>query len=294
MSPLAILIAATLLVASLAALAIVPSAGMRFEAAGFLQFLALAACMIGLAGWCRFRKLDPRVGDAATIVAIGTVALMACGVISNAGLRLGAAPIDVWLASADAAVGIDVERAVRAMVAHAWAIDALTWIYNASGAAIVVLIAARTVAGHRAKAWELLATVVVSMQAVALLSIAFPAIGAMAHLDMLDLQGNGLPSGAGVYHLEAFRQFHQGSDPVLRLSEMSGLVTFPSFHTVLALLAVQALADTRLRWLAVAWTAAVIVSTIPIGGHYVTDLVAGFAIWAGCAWTARRFSNPSA
>ena len=132
------------------------------------------------------------------------------------------------------------------------------------------------------------------MQVVALVSIAAPAVGAMQHLGMLDLQGNGLPRGAGIYHLEAFAHFHAGSDPILRLSEMSGLVTFPSFHTVLALLATQALAETRWRWFAMAWTAGVVVSTIPIGGHYVTDLAAGFAIWAGCAWTARRFSTPSA
>jgi membrane-associated phospholipid phosphatase len=131
------------------------------------------------------------------------------------------------------------------------------------------------------------------MQVVALVSIAAPAVGAMAHLGLLDLQGAGLPSGAGVYHLDAFARYHAGTDPVVRLSEMSGLVTFPSFHTVLALLATQALAETRWRWIGVAWTAVVIVSTIPIGGHYVTDLAAGFAIWAGCARLARRVSNPS-
>ena len=116
----------------------------------------------------------------------------------------------------------------------------------------------------------------------------------MVHLDMVDLQGVGLPPGAGVYHLDAFARFHAGTDPDVRLSEMSGLVTFPSFHTVLALLAAQALAETRWRWLGAAWAVVVIVSTIPIGGHYVTDLIAGFAIWAACAWLAGKVSNPSA
>ena len=291
---LTLLLGCVLVAAALASFAVVAAAGMRFEPAPFMQFTGLAAGMFALAGWCRYRRLDARVADAAAIVAIGTLALLACGVISNAGLRLGAAPIDGLLAASDAFAGISVDRSVRAIAAHPWAIDVLAWVYNVSGAAVVGLIGWALVTRRRAKAWELAGTVILAMQVVAVISIATPAVGAMVHLDLLDLQGNGLPRGAGVYHLEAFAHFHASTDPVLRLANMSGLVTFPSFHTVLALLATQALADTRARWLAVGWTAAVIVSTVPIGGHYVTDLLAGFVIWAACAALVRRVSSPSA
>nr|WP_237489049.1 phosphatase PAP2 family protein [Tsuneonella aeria] len=219
---------------------------------------------------------------------------MACGVVSNAGLRLGASPVDGLLAGIDGLVGIDVAQVVRAFAAQPATIDALAVIYNASGAIAVALIGLRLLANRRAEAWELVMTIVLAMQVVALVSIVAPAVGAMAHLAMLDLQGAGLPAGAGIYHLEAFHHFRAGTDTVLRLDDMSGLVTFPSFHTVLALVALQAVARTRLRWLGVAWAAAVIVSTIPIGGHYVIDLVAGFAIWAGAVTVARRVSTPSA
>jgi membrane-associated phospholipid phosphatase len=291
--PLAALVALVLALAGLAAAAVVAASGMMVEWGPFVRFLLLATAMLGLAGWCRYRRLDPRVADAAAFVAAGTLALMTCGLISNVGLRLGAPTIDAYLAVTDAMVGFDVEQAVRTVADFPLAIQTLAWAYNASGVAVVILIAAAVASGRRRAAWELVATVVVAMQVVALVSIAAPAVGAMAHLGLLDLQGAGLPSGAGVYHLDAFARYHAGTDPVVRLSEMSGLVTFPSFHTVLALLATQALAETRWRWIGVAWTAVVIVSTIPIGGHYVTDLAAGFAIWAGCARLARRVSNPS-
>lgn len=280
--------------AGLSAIALVAAAGMTLETAGFLRFLLLAATMVGLASWCRYRKLDPRVGDGAMIVAAAIVALMACGIISNAGLRLGAAPIDALLVRSDAVAGIKVDLAVRSLAAHPLAIDILAWAYNVSGAVVVALIAWTLVVGSRYKTWELVTTIIVAMQVVALISIAAPAVGAMQHLGLLDLQGAGLPVGAGVYHLEAFDRFHAGSDPVLRLSDMTGLVTFPSFHTVLALMVTQALAETRWRWLGAAWTATVIVSTVPIGGHYASDLVTGAAIWAGCAWLSRRISTPSA
>jgi hypothetical protein len=292
--PVGGLISGTLAASGFAAIAVVAYAGMRFEAGPFVQFLLLAAAMAGIWSWCSVRNLDRRLGDAALVVATGTCALLACGIISNAGLRLGAPTVDSWLLRADAVLGIQVETVVRSFARHPAIIAILNWVYNASSLAVVGLIAAQLAGGRRRLVWEMLATIVIAMQVIALCSIATPAIGAMNVTGMMDLQGNGLPAGAGVYHLQAFQHFYAGTDPVLRLSDMNGLVTFPSFHTVLALMATQALAETRWRWLAVGWTAAVIVSTIPIGGHYVIDLVAGFAIWAAAAAIARRVNTPSA
>lgn len=56
----------------------------------------------------------------------------------------------------------------------------------------------------------------------------------------------------------------------------------------------QALAPTRFRWLGAAWTTIVIVSTVPVGGHYAVDLAAGFVIWALAAAISQRVSTPSA
>ncbi len=295
-APLGLLVGGTLAAATVGAIAVLAAAGMRVEASGFARFALLAAAMLALSVWCARRYPDPRLAHAAAIVGVGTLSLMLCGVVSNAGLRLGLPLVDPALAGIDAAFGLDVEAAVRALAAFPRAIDLLATIYNASGAAVVVLIALALAAGRFARAWELAATAVFSMQVVAAVSILLPASGAMAYLGMIDLQGAGLPAGAGVYHLAAFEHFRAGSGGVLRLTDLTGLVTFPSFHTVLALLTTQALWDTRLRWLAVGWAGSVIVSTIPIGGHYVVDLAAGFLVWMIGATLARRaaVSNPSA
>jgi len=289
------MIAATLALAAIAMTCVVTATGMTVEYAGFVRFFVLASVMLALSAWCYARHPDKRLAQAAAIVGSGTLSLLLCGIVSNAGLRLGAPLIDAHLAAIDATVGIHVDRVVRAMAAHPLLIDTLAAVYNASGVVVVGLIALSLVAQQKAKAWELAATVFAAMQIVAVLSIATPAAGAMAYFGMGDLQGAGLPAGAGVYHLEAFAHFREGG-AVLRLADLNGLVTFPSFHTVLALLATQALWDMRLRWLGIGWTAAVIVSTIPIGGHYVTDIAAGFAVWAGAASLARRavLSSPSA
>ena len=77
--------------------------------------------------------------------AVKTKTLLACGVISNAGLRLGAPTIDPLLLRADALAGIRVDDAVRAFARHRWLIDGLAWFYNASSLAVV----AREYAGLR-------------------------------------------------------------------------------------------------------------------------------------------------
>ncbi|QDM40174.1 phosphatase PAP2 family protein [Altererythrobacter sp. TH136] len=280
--------------AAMLAGAILMVTGTSLEWAVFARFAALATGMALVSLWCSKRQLDPRMAAAAAIVAAAILSLMFCAVISHVGLKLEAPLMDARLARADAALGFHVDRAVRAAAYSPHLIDVLAFVYNASGVVVVALILAVLGTGSTGRAWELTATIVIAMQVVAALSILMPAIGAMHHFGLGDLQGRGLPVGAGVYHLQGFAHFYGGSDPVARLSDMTGLVTFPSFHTVLALMATQALAPTRLRWVGVAWTSMVIVSTVPVGGHYAVDLAAGFVIWALAAAISQRVSTPSA
>jgi membrane-associated phospholipid phosphatase len=65
------------------------------------------------------------------------------------------------------------------------------------------------------------------------------------------------------------------------VSVLDGLITFPSFHTVLAVLAAWALRP--LPWVgpfAAVWAAAIMVATVGTGWHYVADVVGGVALAA--------------
>ena len=63
-------------------------------------------------------------------------------------------------------------------------------------------------------------------------------------------------------------------------TQLAGVATFPSFHTALALMTAAAWRDVpRIRVAMFAWQGLVIISTIPIGGHFVVDLIAGAACW---------------
>jgi membrane-associated phospholipid phosphatase len=111
-----------------------------------------------------------------------------------------------------------------------------------------------------------------------------PAVGAYAYLHVpAEHYANLAPivTFEQMQHLEAMRN---GSWSVIR--DMEGLISFPSFHTISAILFTWALFPVKkLRWWVVALNAALIASTPVQGAHYFIDifggaLVSAFAILA--------------
>lgn len=86
---------------------------------------------------------------------------------------------------------------------------------------------------------------------------------------------------AGYAHIEYYRQLRAGGFVNVFKSGFVALITFPSYHTVLAVLLAWAFwSIPMLRWFAVLFNA-LVVATIPaIGGHYLTDCLAGGAVAA--------------
>jgi membrane-associated phospholipid phosphatase len=80
-----------------------------------------------------------------------------------------------------------------------------------------------------------------------------------------------------IEHIEAMRS---GTTTSISWRGAQGLIEFPSFHTIWAVLLASAFARTRLFWPMAVLNALVVVSTIPTGMHYFVDVWAGLAISA--------------
>ena len=79
--------------------------------------------------------------------------------------------------------------------------------------------------------------------------------------------------------------------PVLDFSQLQGLVTFPSFHTVLAVIISYAMRVSRiLATLTIPLNCIVIAGTITEGGHHLTDVIAGGFIAVFAILCVRRMS----
>ena len=108
------------------------------------------------------------------------------------------------------------------------------------------------------------------------ISALVPALGPASLLGNQDFLNLKL---TGATPADVLAQLRAGSTRIIDLDHMAGIVTFPSFHTAIALLVVHAVR--RDWWLlgpVAGLDALMLASTITEGGHYVVDVLAGGAI----------------
>lgn len=276
--------------------------GMLLAAGGSVTPLTFALSVLGLlclAGLHRLyatRRPDRVLAAVTGGVAVAMWSAMMAGVISLMAARLGAPLADPWLAGADAALGVDTPRLVAAAAAQPWLTWTLGVAYLSSFPLIFAAIVYFSVTKSEERLWELCAGFAGVMTACTLISAATPAVGAFAYYAISEDTLRALPPGAGLYHLPVFEAYRSGAWATVDFTRLQGVVTFPSIHCGLALITAYAFRRDRvLAWPMAIWNGVVILSTIPIGGHYAIDLIAGAAVWAIVTALARTpLGAPSA
>ena len=144
----------------------------------------------------------------------------------------------------------------------------LTLAYASMLPQIIFVVVALPALGRGQRNYECIALAAVTVVVCGLVSALYPALGPLAlamphdavHLhDLLRLRS------AGPWHFE--------------LTAMQGIITMPSYHAVLAVLFTYAFRGTGvIGWCIAGLNALMLVSTVPIGGHYLADVAVGIAI----------------
>jgi membrane-associated phospholipid phosphatase len=243
--------------------------------------LLILGCLGGAYIVYRWWRPEPIISDICGGLAVLLFAGVTAGIISLAGVRLGAPLIDGKLAAFDSAFLLDTRSIVTAVANRPILARFLGFAYYSSFPIIVVSVAFLGWARRVKSLWQLAFVFAFTLIGCATISVFFPAIGAFSHFAYPAEVLKGLPSGAGIYHLPTFEYYRDAVAPVISLATSDGVVTFPSFHCCLALM--TTFAYVKQRWLfriLLLWNALVIVSTIPIGGHYIVDLLVGASLWA--------------
>ena len=254
--------------------------GVGVDVVGLGTPLLVIAFLVGAYVFYGWRRPEPAISDICGALAVITLSGAAAGIISLAGLRLGAPLIDGKLAAFDSALRLDTRAMVTAAANTPVFAELMGLAYLSS---FPILFASVVLLGwtrHVRPLWQLAFVFACTVVGCATLSVFFPAAGAFAHFAYPAQVLDGLPSGAGVYHLQKFEYYRHAVAPVISMSSLQGVITFPSFHCCLALMTGFAYAEHRWLFLvSLLWNGLVIVSTIPIGGHYIVDLPAGAALW---------------
>lgn len=284
-----LLLGSCLLAAVLALLLKVP-----VEPAGSTGIMwAVAAMLLASRIWWD-RHGYQRLADASGTMGVVSLAGMSCGAIAMLELRLGVPIRDAVLRSADLAIGVDGDAIVDQLVRHArWTFWIMAPAYNFTIPIFFAGLVIHSVRGERVEAWRAAFCFAGTLLTTCLIAAFVPAKGLGIWATPALLQE--LPEQAMRTFWPHFDEFYLGTHPVLRLQVVDGVISFPSFHAVVGFLTVAMWRKNKWTLLAASiYLAIMLVATLPGGGHYVIDLIAGFLVWAAWFAASRRIGTAMA
>jgi membrane-associated phospholipid phosphatase len=269
-----------------------PHAGLRisFEVSPTLKAVGIAGVFALLA--LRARELAPRVSMFAGTYLVLWGGGLAGGVLCMVAPMFNMPMIDPSLAAADRWLGLTSADVIRWVIDVPFAPKMLYAMYFPSVILLFLTALLLSILGRAERLAELCSAYGFCLAVATICSVLLPASGAFEYLGLEPVFGTHLPPGSGVYHLEVLHALRSTTHLLINPFGLHGLVTFPSFHTAMALMTAAAWRDDRfLKWPMFLWNGLVIVSTVPVGGHYIVDLLAGAATWFlvfsyGARWAA--------
>lgn len=288
-----------------------PLSGLKFAPHNWKPIFIVALVFVGAVLFCAFvtwrlRDATDRVGmflkvsvnrvDILMVMMIfpcfcGFLGVTYCYLATSAALPLQ----DGFLAAIDRGLGFDWPGFLHATNSNVAIAKLLVYAYNSSEMMLLFTILWLAARGHGERASEFLALLCLTSVGVAVGLIALPAAGAYIFYKPLAAEFSNFTADAGTYHYSLFTALRSAVPPAIDFTVPNGVVTFPSFHTVLGIIITFVLRD--VRWIfvpAFGINGAMIVSTLPEGGHHLIDLFAGGAVAAAAiivvclpAWKAR-------
>lgn len=282
------------LVAGVGLLAVALAVGMQRQVnwppflAGYFGTMGLAA----VGGYVRQAKGAPRIALALVGTAIFTGFTAVSSVFIFALFPLPNPLIDPALIELDAALGYDWSSLVSWLAGYPGLAMVLGYIYNSSLLQIlltIVLLAAlsREIALHR----FLFVGILTLILAVAIWWLV-PSVGPSAFQPIPEADR----LATGLYYNPAYgaylRELVEVGPRVITPEVVTGVVAFPSYHMIMALMVVWFTRGTFAFLPALGLNIAMVPATLTHGGHHLIDLVAGLVVFAFAVWVAGRLIRP--
>jgi membrane-associated phospholipid phosphatase len=263
-----------------------------------IRLVLFTAIAFGFCGLVSYRLADEtdRVGSALRegakrvelfAVAALAFALLAVTVIAYCCLGTGAAlPLqDARLAQIDRWMGFDWVAFVEFANSSALASWLLVKAYQNTPYMLIGTLLWSCISGQGERLAEFLALSCITSIGIAIGMMILPAAGAYSYYHLPFSAYEHFGAGSGMWHHELLMALRTGQTTVIdfNVPNSNCLVTFPSGHTILAIITTYALRGSRWTLIpALIVNGAMVVSTIPHGGHHLFDLVVGGVI-AACA-----------
>lgn len=259
----------------------------------FAAPILCAAALWWIASLDRYRRLTRAVRCSEFSVAIlclVTIGVWAetVSVASYLGVGLNVPTIADVLVRFDEAIGFHWPSAYHWVNAHRGLRIVLKYAYWSAFAQLLLVPFSLAVVRRQSDMAEFLAILLLSAIVLLAISIPFPAESAFLYYGITD------PGTAST--VRDFTLLRSAAMPAINPYAVQGLVSMPSYHTMLAIFFAYSVRHVRLVFLTlVVLNAVMIASTITVGGHYLADVLAGIvcgvAVIIGVRWALRRQST---
>ena len=212
---------------------------------------------------------------------LGAALIVFCYLGTGAALPLQ----DALLAAIDRRLGFDWVGFVKFVNSSSTVSCALVMAYQSTGYLMLGTVAWLAISGQDIRLAEFLALSSLTSLGIAIGMMILPAAGAYSYYQPAHGIFSNFSHNAGMWHYQLLMSLRTVAAPAIDFATpySNCLVTFPSGHTILAVIITYALRGSR--WTlgpALLINVTTVVSTIPEGGHHFSDLIVGGLI-AGCA-----------
>lgn len=235
--------------------------------------LSSISLVYGLSG--RSQKL----ADISYYAALWIVAAFICTILTYIFATLNLPLLDEIFMRADLAMGFHWLTFYTFIQSHPFASVLLTTAYFSALPQVFFSIIYLSLTGKTDRNDELWWSSSIALVLTSLLSGLFPAGGTLFYYSI------GLENAV---HLPNFLALRDGSLSRFSFEEMKGIVTFPSYHTTIALLLVYAYRQLKLFKWVFALNALMLISTPINGGHYLVDMLGGGVVFVISIYLMKR------
>lgn len=253
-----------------------------------LKLLLISAALYVLVAFCTARKMMrlAMVIDAHIVVSLTAFLspfLICLVAMSGAPLR------DAALINLDAWLGFSWLEAARWFQSQPTLSRALSFAYL--GILFQTSLLTLTLALYRPEhARPLTSSLAVSLALTTIIFPFAPAIGGYAHYGLESKDFPEVLASTGWTYPPVLVNAREGLIRVLDSTVLEGLIAFPSFHAVTAVIyAYYWWQIPYLRYAGLVVNGLMLVSTIPIGSHYLMDVVGGVVVAVTSIWAAARY-----
>jgi hypothetical protein len=232
------------------------------------------------AGYCtvRFRPMIATVLGFVLALKLGVLFGAANGYFvysAGAGFPL----IDEPLYAIDQWLGFDWQTMLRWFGDHPNLAKLTGVAYDQAGTQLILALPLLVLMRQNVRLMTLVSAQFLALVTVHIVAIFAPAVGVYGYLGLTPADHPGLVLTSEGHTAVHVMQLRTGELFDLTRVPMMGLITFPSFHTVMAIQSAWVFWQIRLlRWPAVAFNIAVWVGTLLHGSHHLSDTIAGAAV----------------